>query len=183
MSSDAFEVFEQMKSFLGFGDADVDNLRALGPVFAKHGTGITDRFYETLSKEPDTASFIEGRVDALKATHGAWMSELFAGDYGESYFDRRRRIGEAHVRIGLPPQFVEGVMSFIRVDGQAAILAEVPDRDEAVAKCGSLVKILDLDLIVINLAYADERIERLTKLTGMRRALIENIIKAGGKRK
>lgn len=175
--SETNDAYKQMKDFLGFGDADIAALKSLKPLFEKVGPGITDRFYETLDKHDATAKLIEGRVDALKTTHRAWMMELFGGDYGDDYFERRVKIGQAHVRINLPPQFVEGVMSFIRTEGVLAIDAEVAEGEREAAK-RALMKVLDLDLIIINLAYADERVERITKLTGMRKKLIENIIKA-----
>jgi hypothetical protein len=168
---------------MGLDDADKKNLVSLAGIFEKHGPGITDKFYANLGQNPTTAALIEGRVDALKATHRVWMMELFSGEYGEAYFERRRRIGEVHVRIGLPPQFVEGVMSFIRGEGEAAIHAEIADKGEASAKVKSLMKILDLDLLVINLAYAEERIDLMCKITGMSRSLIENLIRQGQKKK
>lgn len=173
---EAVEVFDEMKSFLEFGDEDAANLKSLAPVFAKHGGTITDAFYKTLAQYATTAQLIEGRVDALKTTHGQWMAELFAGEYGQAYLERRMRIGEAHVRIGLPPYYVEAVMNNIRVGGHNAISQEVSDAAEVDAKYGSLVKILDLDLLVINLAYSEERLNRVSSITGMSRKLVERLI-------
>ncbi|MEL6349539.1 MAG: protoglobin domain-containing protein [Myxococcota bacterium] len=171
-----FEIYEEMKRFNNFDDQDVDNLKSLGPVFDKHGAAITDAFYEQLGQFEETAKLLEGRVDSLKATHKRWMRELFTGDYGQAYFDNRRRIGDAHVRINLSPYYVEGVMAFLRRAGLEAINAEVPDRGEAQKKYQSLLKMLDLDLFIINLSYSEERLSRLVKFTGMSRKLIERCI-------
>jgi len=171
--------FESMKDFINFDDNDVANLVALGPVFAKHGPAITDAFYDNLRRFGDTARLIEGRVDALKATHHRWMSELFQGAYGDAYFENRIRVGKAHVRVGLDPRYVEGVMTFLRTEGHRAIHEEVADVARAGALYDSLVKILDLDLADINLAYAEERLDRLTSFTGMSRKLLENCIRRG----
>lgn len=175
--------FEEMKSFVGFGAADVENLKSLAPTFAARGPAITDAFYGILGNFPATAAQIEGRIDALKATHARWMGELFAGDYGEAYFNNRLRIGQAHVRIGLDPQYVEGVMSILRAAGLEAIMADVSDPTEAKTKYESLLKILDLDLVIINLAYGEERLDRVSSFTGMSRRLIETVIKKAGDRK
>ncbi len=172
--------FEEMKNFLEFGDQDVANLGRLAPVFEKHGGAITDGFYATLAQFPATNKLIESRVDQLKATHGQWMKELFAGDYGEAYFNRRVLIGEAHVRIGLPPYYVEAVMNNIRTAGQLAIHSEMGD--EASALTSSMLKILDLDLIVINLSYAEDRLDRVSSFTGMSRKLIENVVNRAKKK-
>lgn len=170
--------FEQMKSFLEFGADDAVNLKALGPVFAKHGGRITDDFYLTLEKYPTTAKLIEGRVAALKATHGRWMSELFGGSYDEAYFHNRMKVGMVHVKVGLDPYWVEGVMTHLRLAGLLAIREELSG-DEAERRYASYVKVLDLDLAIINLAYAEERLDRLTRFTGMSRKLLENCIKKG----
>ena len=175
------ETFEEIKRFVGFSSTDVENLTAVGDVFAKHGAAITNRFYEVLGTFPATAAQIDGRVEVLKATHGRWMAELFAGEYGESYLQGRLKIGLAHVRIGLDPSYVECVMSLIRAECLNAIVAEQGCNPTSMARYASVMKLLDIDLMLINLAYAEDRIERLSKFTGMNRRLIENVIKKGGK--
>ena len=74
------EIYEELKGFLEFGEDDAARLKTLGSIFAQHGASITDDFYVVLGKNPETAKLIEGRVDALKATHARWMGELFTGD-------------------------------------------------------------------------------------------------------
>lgn len=180
--SEFYQHFETMKRFVGFTDQDAANLVALAPVFARHGPGITDRFYATLVEYPETARMIEGRVDALKATHARWMAGLFGGDYGQSYFEERLRIGATHVRVGLDPSWVEGVVSMLRGEGLEAIQGEIADPATAVSLTRSYLRILDLDLFIIGAAYAAERLERLSKFTGMNKRLIENVIRIGGKK-
>lgn len=58
-----------------------------------------------------------------------------------------------------------------------AIAEEEKNADRLAALQRSFTKICDLDQMVINLSYQEDRIERLTEFTGMKRALIENIIK------
>lgn len=171
------QVIEEMKTFLNFGAQDLANLRALGPVMEPHQRQITDTFYDVLGQHGPTAKLIEGRVDQLKRTHAKWFADLFAGEYGQPYFEGRWRIGQAHVRIGLDPFWVEGVMSLIRTMAATAIAANSSDPKDVAQKYASLCKLLDLDLLVINLAYQDDRLARLTDFTGMKRALIENIIR------
>lgn len=170
-------LYDRLKSFIAFSPDDVANLVALKPVAAKHGPTITDAFYTRLGETPETAKLIEGRVDSLKKTHQAWLMGLVGGDYGAAYLESRWRIGLAHVRIGLDTYWVEGVMSFIRTEMVKAIGLEIADPKDATAKAASLLKACDLDLLVINLSYAEDRLDRLTSFTGMKRALIENIIR------
>lgn len=178
--SGILEVFETLKSFVGFTAADAQNLKELRPVFVVRGPSITDRFYGTLAEHPETAKVIEGRVEALKQTHLRWMLELFDGEYGQAYLDRRLAIGRAHVRIGLPPFWVEGVMSIVREEGLKIVAETEGSSVAAAARYASLQKLLDLDILIINLAYGEERLERIVKITGMSRKLVERLITKAG---
>lgn len=172
-----YETYEEMKRFLAFNNQDVENLKALAPVLSRHQQAITDKFYEVLGQFPETGRLIAGRVDELKRTHSVWFRDLLAGEYGQPYFASRWRIGMAHVRIGLAPYWVEGVMSIVRSALLPALAQELSDARDLAEKYASLVKVLDLDLFVINLAYQEDRLERLARFTGMKRALIENVIR------
>jgi hypothetical protein len=172
------QLFAQLKEFIGFGAEDVQNLRALGPLFQAHGAAITDDFYARLAANPDTGPLIEGRVDKLKRTHMHWMEGLFQGEYGDPYMEERWRIGLVHVRVGIPPWWVEAVTSFLRSAGVGLISSTYPGLEGA-ALCQSYLKILDIDLWLINLAYNDERLARLCSFTGMSRKLLERCVVQG----
>ena len=64
--SETNEIFQDIKTFIGFTDDDVASLRAMAPIFATHGAAITDLFYVKLAGDPGQSKLIEGRVDALK---------------------------------------------------------------------------------------------------------------------
>lgn len=179
MSDQLYTVYEEMKGFLEFTDADAANMKALAPVFEKHGKAITDGFYDSLGRYPKTAAIIEGRVEKLKATHARWMGSLFAGDYGRAFFDSQFLIGQVHVTQNILPEYVEAVTSLLRSYGRIAVFEELGSTDQAHASYASLCKVLDLCLLTINLAYADERITRISKVTGMSRKLIENLVRRG----
>jgi len=172
-------VFADLKSFIDFGDDDIENLKSLRPIFAKHGGELTDRFYEKIAAVPETAALIEGRVESLKKTHGIWMDELFAGDYGDEYFERRWKIGLTHVRVNVPPHYVEAVVSFLRAESEHLLARELDDPASVDKVHASVLKILDLDLMVINFAYAAERIDRLCAFTGMSKKLLERCVEKG----
>jgi|JI6StandDraft_1071083.scaffolds.fasta_scaffold00785_19 hypothetical protein len=172
------QLYAKLKEFIGFGPEDLQNLRALAPLFKEHGAAITDSFYTRLAANPDTAPLIEGRVEKLKQTHMRWMEGLFLGEYGDSYMEERWRIGLVHVRVGIPPWWVEAVTSFLRDAGSALITSTFPG-PEGAALSRSYLKILDIDLWLINLAYNDERLARLCNFTGMSRKLLERCVAQG----
>jgi methyl-accepting chemotaxis protein len=97
--------------FIGFTDQDARILRDIGPLVEPHADRIVDAFYNNISAYPhllDVVSRAGSSVERLKAKQRSYLLELFAGDYGESYFDRRLGIGMVHNRIGLGPQWFLG---------------------------------------------------------------------------
>jgi hypothetical protein len=174
--SETQEIFQEIKDFIGFTAEDVASLQAIAPIFATKGAAITDLFYVKLAQNPEQNQLIEGRVDALKRTHNQWMTELFAGDYGEAYFASRWKIGLVHVRVGVKPWWVEAVTSFLRTEGFGLITDEITDESQRTRSVQALIKILDIDLMIINLAYSQETIDRLSSFTGMSKKLIERCV-------
>ena len=81
----------------------------------------------------------------------------FQGEYDRPYFDERWRIGMTHVRVGIPPWWVEAVTSFLREAGLELITASAPG-PEGVERAQSYLKILDIDLWIINLSSLETRL-------------------------
>ena len=68
-------------------------------------------------------------------------------------------------------------MSLIRGQSLVSLAENLEDKEKIANATASLIKACDLDLAIINLAYSEDRLERLSSFTGMKRALIENVIK------
>ena len=168
--------FVKMKRFIAFDDTDEHILAQMAPLFEAHGDDLTDRFYARLLEQPETALLLEGRLTRLKRTHRQWLRELFGGLYDDAYLQNRMRIGHAHVRVRLAPVWVEAVMSFVRVEGQTLIVQNVRDPAICRAASGALMKILDLDLMVIHRAYDEARLERIASFSGIDRDLLDGLV-------
>ena len=169
-------LYDEIRAFIGFGPEDHANLKALAPVIEKRGAGVTSYFYAILGGNPTTAALIEGRVDRLKPTHSRWMGGLVAGDYGDTWFDAQVRIGQVHVAMGISPLHVELTFGILRDKLGEAVHEEIADAASAAAYSRSMVKALDISLALVNHAYAEERLHRLSNFTGFSRKLIENCI-------
>jgi heme-based aerotactic transducer len=168
--------YDEIRSFLGLSDADVENLAEVAPLVHEHGPGITDRFYQVLASNATTAAQIAGRVERLKRTHGEWMRSLVSGSIPDEWFDAQVRIGHVHVVVGVSPLHVELTYSLLRDAFTAMVLEHVSDRSRALSISQSLTKVLDISLALVNHAYAEERLRRLSAFTGFSRKLIENCI-------
>ena len=98
-AEDSFDFYNRLRAFVGFDASDEARLKAIGPLLVPEQPRITDQFYEAILGEPETAAFVEGRVEELKKTHARWFTELFSGVYDQTYFTNRWAIGKAHVPI------------------------------------------------------------------------------------
>jgi len=173
------QAFLSMREFLGLGPEDEERLTGFLPRIEDRLPKITDRFYALLGREEQLAHFLEGRLETLKRTHLEWLRALFSGEYGEPFFERQLVVGQVHVRIALDSLWVDAVMNVLRRDLLAAILDVAVEEAEALAVYGSLVKVMDLALMVINFAYNEHRLQLIHQVTGMPEALIERLIRVG----
>ncbi len=138
-----------------------DVLVTVGNLITPFIQELTDRFYESLQDDPQTAPYLEGRLDMLKKTHVAWMKELFAGDYGEDFIRRQEKIGDVHVRVRVPPLFVAASMSFLRGALPKIISEQVHDTKIADKGIVSILQLLDLCQYLIDRSYNHSLMDNL----------------------
>lgn len=101
-------------AFIDLGEADAALLRELAPVIEPHADSIVDGFYDNVARQPELRALIErvgSSMERLKQTQRAYLMELFKGDFGVDYFERRLRIGLVHQKIGLTPRWYLGSYS------------------------------------------------------------------------
>jgi signal transduction histidine kinase len=165
-------VFDELKRYVRFGDADERALRGLHAAAAPRFDAIADVFYQRiLAHEGARAALVggESQVGHLKPTLHAWLDSLLRGPWDEAYWERRTNIGRVHVRIGLPQHYMFGAMNVVRVE-LAAVAWDAfhhePPQLQAVRN--ALGKVLDLELAVMLDTYRDDllaqqaRVERLS---------------------
>lgn len=104
----------QHKAFVGLTEADLALLVELAPVIECHADAVVDGFYVNIQHYPELEQLIRGvgsNMERLKRTQRAYLLELFKGDLGPDYFERRLRVGVIHHKIGLTPRWYLGSYS------------------------------------------------------------------------
>jgi len=156
------QVFDEMKHFVGFSEEDAELLTSLYPRIRARLPEVVDRFYATLSDQPALRPILHdrpGRIEDLKKTLRGWLTSLFGGQYGEAYFHERCRIGQAHVRVQLPQQYMFTGMNVIRV-ALIEIMHALEPRPHTRA-FAAVHKILDLDLAIMNQTYREDLVHQM----------------------
>ena len=156
--------FDEIKSYAGFTHEDEERIRTLRPVVSPYFDAIGVVFYDTLVAHPRARGVFTGpeQIERLRKSLKRWLEELFAGEYGDDFFESRQKIGKAHVDVGLLPQFMFGAMSLIR--HQLAEIFLHRQREKVVRALGeqgprlalaSANRLLDIELTIMVQSYWD----------------------------
>lgn len=65
---------------------------------------VLNKFYNVITQNPEYGKLVRGREKGLKEAQQAHWSQTFEEGFTDDFFERTRRIGMAHVKIGLPPE-------------------------------------------------------------------------------
>ena len=154
--------FQEIKDNYRFTDPDIETLKGLLPLVSPHVETIVSDFYNLFLTIPDAAKFLqdEAKLTWLRGQHQKWLLALFQGPYDERYFQRLKRVGHAHVRIGLSAHFVYVGMNLIRGHLRRIIETEVDPRQRE-GGLRAMEKILDLNLDIIARTYHEEELHRV----------------------
>ena len=95
------------KTLINFGADDAKLLKAHASVVEAQLDSIVDRFYDYQMSIPEEKAVIsiDDRLSYLKQTMKTYIQELFSGDYGLAYANRRLEVGRSHENLGVSAKF------------------------------------------------------------------------------
>lgn len=157
-----------------FTESDVATLHRLRPIVESKLPELTEKFYIQLQGNSTTAHYLEGRLEALKATHLAWLQGLFTENFDQAYVDFLWNIGRVHAKLHIAPLFVAASMSYLRSEFPKLISYEAAQtlgctQSELVSP---ILKMLDINQFVIDNSYN----ERLLEVTGISKKLLQRLM-------
>lgn len=163
--------FDEMKSWVGFTEADTERLGALVSQVRPHLSGIAGRFYETIQRFPRARRVFadQAQVDRLQASLQSWIVQVLQGPHDHSFYDQHLRVGHRHVEVGLPQQYMFTAMNQLRSE----LMELVGAGEEAAATRQSLMRILDLELAVMMESYVQDKQTR--ELVDLRNLLMQHL--------
>ena len=157
-------VYEEMLQYVGFSPIDAANVSALRDCVAPFISEVTEKFYEALLKNPTARAIFTGgdrQIAHQRQVLAVWLSEVFGGNYGHEYYEKRFQIGLTHLQVGLPQQYMCMGIQLIWQELDRVIRRErVPQQDK---KLVSLHKLLMVDLAVMLDSYTASYVEQTRK--------------------
>lgn len=138
-------------------------LKDLAPKAKEHAPTLTKTFYDRLFAHPNTAEYLKDvSLDRLHGMVQEWFTGMFCGVYDTDYARRRLRIGEIHVKIGLPVRYPLAMIDVVMPYGEQ-ISRESAKPEETVA---AFRKVLAMDVAIFNQAYEDNQLRHLAEMVG-----------------
>jgi signal transduction histidine kinase/truncated hemoglobin YjbI len=147
----------ELMAYVGFTDNDERCLKQLWPSVEPDVDALCTDFYARAMAHPTTAAVLHdpAQVQRLMATLRVWLFEMINGPWDQDYAQRRRRIGEVHVRVGLSHDAMFAAMAAMR-DG---LLRLALDCDDVDVRCSvrAISRITEIDLALMTRTYNEVR--------------------------
>lgn len=143
------EEIARRKQFLEFDAQDIELLTKLHTRLEPQRDRFTAAFYDhLLSFEPLRALIgDDASLARLRHAQSRYFSSLTEGDYGDAYVADRLRVGAAHQRIGLGPQWYIGAYRKYLSDLLPLIVGACEEnRNTLVPAINALLKIVTFDM-------------------------------------
>lgn len=171
------ETIEELKIHYSWTKEDEENLSQISWIGEKYKEEFIEEFYRYLENFSDTSKYLPD--EATRKRHKEkvkdWFASLFTSEYDARYLRRLYRIGETHVRIGLPPHYVQASMNFVRNYIADKLNKEMGCTLEMNRILKSVNKALDINLDVMINSFREEELRLYLAAGKYQRILIENI--------
>jgi signal transduction histidine kinase len=152
--------YQELQRYVAWDAADAARVHSAADALRPYFKGMVADFYAEIERHPAAAKVITGgdaQIERLKGTLVQWLEDFFSGCYDADYITRRWRVGLRHVEIGLNQVFTNVALSRLR-NGLLVALDEAwqgsPEKLTEVRL--AILKLLDLDLAIIEDAYQTE---------------------------
>jgi len=146
--------------FLQIDAATADRLRQARALLEPLIEPMLDRFYEHILAEPSIQQLFaaEGAVArARSAQKRHWLETLLGGQFDSDYLEKAYRIGRAHARIGLTPNWYIGGYCLM-LDQFIDVIADHEDAPELIQ---AVVRAVFLDIDCVIHCYLDVKDETM----------------------
>ena len=155
-------ILDDLMALMNLSDEETALLAALTAEAQAITPELSEAFYHRLLAYAPTAEYLEGKLGRLRVTLQNWFVQLFQGSYDQAYFQKRLKVGQTHVRIGLPIRYPLAMMDVMLKFGQQ-VASQSPRPQQAMT---AFSKLLALDIAIFYQAYEDAYLHCLAEALG-----------------
>ncbi|WP_116277671.1 globin-coupled sensor protein [Virgibacillus dokdonensis] len=149
---------------IGLTISDLSIIRQLKPYVIQNIHEIVERFYDNLTMEPSLMQIINthSSIEKLKQTLKRHIGEMFDGVINPTYFEKRVRIANMHVNIGLDTKWYMSAFQDLFLSLMDIIEQNIERKDESFLAIRAVSKIINLEQQLVLEAY-DEKTNQLKR--------------------
>jgi len=162
-----------------FDKEDAQTLQTLQPRMEELAEEFIDEFYDHIWGFGKTAQFLKNKeiIEFHRAKIKIWFVNLFCGKYDLPYFTYLYKIGEVHVKIGLPTHYVNSAFSFVRTFILRSIEDNFVSKEQHLKELAAIEKIIDINLDVLTSSYREEELSRFLSLSKVEKTILQSLKK------
>jgi uncharacterized membrane protein (DUF373 family) len=182
MDATAQNDYRTIKFHYRFTKDDEALLLQMKPQLESAADEFLEGFYDFIWNFGKTADFLkdEAILNRHRGKIREWYLDLFSGTYDISYFMKLYKIGNIHVKLGLPTHYVNAAFNYVRVFTLGRIHKNCANEDGLTDKLKAVEKILDINLDVLTSSYREEEMGRFLSLSGLEKTLLSILKKTSG---
>lgn len=157
-------VVGELLAWVNLSDEERDLLASLHDDAVAASEAFALDFVDRVIHGDNTAEYAEPYpAEAIIGALAGWFADLFKGVYDEEYAQSRIRIGQVHVRLGLPVRYPIAMFDIVVRHGEAVAQKAGPKAVEAFRKA------LALDFAAFTQAYEENQLHHLSSTLGNER--------------
>ncbi|EAT16988.1 phosphate-starvation-inducible PsiE family protein [Desulfuromonas acetoxidans] len=167
-------LYRDLKEDYQFTVEEADILHKLQPRMGALAEKFISEFYDYIWGFGKTAQFLKNKdiISHHRVKIKQWFLNLFCGDYDLTYFTNLYKIGEIHVKIGLPTHYVNSAFTFTRTFIIKNSVDEKVDKKKRIAELAAIEKIIDMNLDVLTSSYREEELGKFLSLSGFEKTIL-----------
>ena len=171
--------YQDLKRDYKFTEEEAKILKELQPRIAEVADEFIDQFYDYIWGFGKTAQFLKNKqiITHHKMKIRAWFLHLFCGEYNLQYFTYLYKVGEIHVKIGLPTHYVNSAFTFVRMFVLKSIEDNYENKEQHLKEIQAVQKIIDMNLDSLTSSYREEELGKFLSLSKIEKNILSGLKK------
>ncbi len=171
------QLHTSLKEHYKFTQEDSDILLQLKPRMEELTEEFIDGFYDYIWGFGSTATFLKNKeiIAYHRGKIKEWFVNLFCGKYELSYFMYLYKIGEVHVRIGLPTHYVNAAFTYVRTFVLKNIENRFVEKEQHLKEISAAEKIIDMNLDLLTSSYREEELSKFLSMSKFEKMILSGL--------
>lgn len=171
--------YQNLKEHYRFTKEEEEILKTLQPRMEAIADTFVDEFYDYIWGFGKTAQFLKNKsiIEFHRAKIKEWFINLFCGKYDLQYFMYLYKIGEGHMKIGLPTHYVNSAFTFVRTFVLKSIEEHFVNKEQHVKEIRAVEKIIDMNLDSLTSSYREEELGKFLSLSKIEKNILTGLKK------